>query len=344
MFTKLYSMTDESNWDGRIDSVDDFDSFRWHQWVKPLDLRDETNKPFEGQLGFAFLGFACDMGIQRNKGRSGAAYGPESIRRELAPLPCRFSKEVMLFDAGNISCEDASLEQAQEALATAVQKILDLNLFPILLGGGHEIAFGHYKGIINHLNNKDKKENLGIINFDAHFDLRPYNENVSSGTMFRQIADYTAENDLNYSYFCIGIQKYSNTVNLFKTADELGVNYILAKDISHMDFYALVEKLDDFINDQDHIYITICSDVFSSAFAPGVSAPQPLGLDPEKVLIFLNYILKSKKAISFDIAEVSPRFDLDNNTSNLASVMIFSVVNTLSKALFKNKIDKKTYN
>lgn len=343
MFNKLYSLVDKSNWDGRIDSVDDFDSFRWHQWVKVLDLTDKNNVAFEGKLGFAFLGFACDMGIQRNKGRSGAALGPESIRRELAPLPCRFSKEVALYDAGNIACEGATLEEAQEALAEAVQRVLDLNLFPILLGGGHEIAFGHYKGIINHLNNSDKGNNLGIINFDAHFDLRPYKENVSSGTMFRQIADYTADNDLDYSYFCIGIQKYSNTVNLFKTADELGVEYILAKDISHMDFYALVEKLDEFIIDQDHLYVTICSDVFSSAFAPGVSAPQPLGLDPEKVLTFLNHILKSKKAISFDIAEVSPRFDLDNNTSNLASVMIFSVVNTLSKAMFKNRIDKRSY-
>ena len=38
-----------------------------------------------------------------------------------------------------------------------------------------------------------KKENhpldMGIINFDAHFDLRPYDNGPSSGSMFRQIAD-----------------------------------------------------------------------------------------------------------------------------------------------------------
>jgi len=343
MFSKLYSIVDEKNWDGRIDSTDDFDSFRWHQWVKKLDLSRDDLKPFEGKLGFAFLGFECDMGIQINKGRSGAANGPESIRTELANLPCQFSKEVALYDAGNIYCCDgSSLNEAQEALATAVDKILDLNLFPILLGGGHEIAFGHYKGIMKNLDKSSEKLDLGIINFDAHFDLRPYDNGPSSGTMFRQIADYTKDNNLNYSYFCIGIQKYSNTVNLFKTAHDLGVEYILARDISHMDTYTMMEKVDEFIKDQDHIYVTICSDVFSSAFAPGVSAPQPLGLDPEKVLVFLNHILKSKKTLSFDIAEVSPRFDLDNNTSNLASIMIFSVVNTLSKVYCKN--NDKLYN
>ena len=333
MFNKTYSPIDKSQWQGRIDSEDDFDSFRWHQWVELLDLEDGNLKAFKGKLGFAFLGFECDTGVELNKGRTGAAKGPASIRKELANLPCQFSKDVALFDAGTICCENSTLDQAQDALAKAVEKILSLNLFPILLGGGHEIAFGHYKGIFNHLNKKNEDKNIGIINFDAHFDLRPYPNGGTSGTMFKQIADLTKDNNINYSYFCLGIQKHGNTLSLFNTAERLGVDYILAKDIASTDFYPMIEKLDDFIKDQDHLYITICSDVFSSAFAPGVSAPQPLGLDPEKVLMFLKYILRSGKAISFDIAEVSPRFDQDSTTANLASVIIFSVVNTLSKIM-----------
>lgn len=333
MFDKNYNKVEKSQWKGRVDSEEDFDSFRWHQWIKTLDLNDEGLKPYDGKLGFALLGFACDCGVQLNKGRSGAARGPESIRKELANLPCQFSRETGLFDAGNISCENSTLEEAQDSLAKAVKRLLDLNLFPILLGGGHEIAFGHYKGILNHLVKKDEKKNIGIINFDAHFDLRPYPNGGTSGTMFRQISDLTDKEGINYSYFCLGVQKHSNTLSLFKAADKLGVKYILAKDISNRDNYSMLEKLDDFIKDQDHIYVTICSDVFSSAFAPGVSAPQALGLHPEKVLIFLKYILRSKKTISFDIAEVSPRFDQDNTTANLASVIIFSVINTLSRIM-----------
>ena len=328
---KNYCQIEKSTWEGRIDSEDDFDGFRWHQWIKILNLNDKDLKPFQGRLGFAFLGFQCDKGVQLNKGRVGAAKGPTSIRKELTNLPCQFSQDILLFDAGNISCKNSTLEEAQDSLSEAVQRILDLNLFPILLGGGHEIAFGHYKGILKHLQKNNKDKNIGIINFDAHFDLRPYPEGGTSGTMFRQIADLANINNINHSYFCIGIQKYGNTVSLFKTADKLGVEYILAKDIARTDYYPIIEKLDDFIKTQDHIYVTICSDVFSSAFAPGVSAPQPLGLDPEKVLIFLKYILRSKKTISFDIAEVSPRFDQDDTTANLASVIIFSVIHTLAQ-------------
>lgn len=331
MFNKNYKTTDETIWQGRIDSEVDFDSFRWHQWVEKIDLRNNDLKPYKGNLGFAFIGFCCDYGVKLNKGRTGAAKGPRSIRKELANLPCRFTQDIKLYDAGDIYYKDCTLEEIQNLLAKGVQKILDLNLFPIVLGGGHEIAFGHYKGILKHLKEKSKKQNIGIINFDAHFDIRPYPNGGTSGTMFKQIADKCMEEDVKYAYFCLGIQKHSNTVNLFKTANELGVEYILAKDINNREDFNMLEGLDDFMKGQDHIYVTICSDVFSSAFAPGVSSTQPLGLHPEKVLKFLKYILRSNKVISFDIAEVSPRFDQDNTTANLASVLIFSVVNTLSK-------------
>lgn len=328
-----YNVVDLSKWEGRVDSEHDFDGFRWHQWIEILDLNDKKLQPFKGKLGFAFLGFKSDAGVKLNKGRIGTAKGPDSIRNELKNLPCHFSKDISLFDAGDISCIDDNLEEAQEALSIAVQRILDLNLFPILLGGGHEIAFGHYKGILKHLKSIGEEQNIGIINFDAHFDLRPYPKGGTSGTMFKQIWDLTVDKDINYSYFCIGIQKSGNTLSLFNTAHELGVDYILARDMINMDYYPMIEKLDDFIRKQDHIYVTVCSDVFSSAFAPGVSAPQPLGLDPEKGLIFLKYILRSNKTISFDIAEVSPRFDKDDTTANLASIIIFTVINTLSKIM-----------
>ena len=46
-------------WKGRIDSTTDYDAFRWHQWVQPLDLNIQTEKP-ECELGFALLVFAVN--------------------------------------------------------------------------------------------------------------------------------------------------------------------------------------------------------------------------------------------------------------------------------------------
>ena len=90
-------------------------------------------------------------------------------------------------------------------------------------------------------------------------------------------------------------------------------------------------QVDTFLYKCNSAYITICTDVFSSAFAPGVSATQALGLDPEVVLPIIKHILRTRKIRGFDICEISPRFDQDNTTAKLGAVIIFAVVNTLCK-------------
>lgn len=317
-------------WKGRIDSTTDYDAFRWHQWVQPLDL-NEVTEPMNGRLGFAFIGFCSEQGVKRNKGRVGTALAPDFIRAQMSNFPCTFSQEVKFYDAGNILCDEISMEEGQRLLGVAVEKILDLKLFPIVLGGGHETTFGHFQGQLADLKKKKDSLDMGIINFDAHFDLRPYDNGPSSGSMFRQIADIYKKEDAAYHYLPLGIQEHSNTVSLFKYAKEIGADYILAKEIQNSNYSVILEKIDTFLYECDSAYITICTDVFSSAFAPGVSATQSLGLDPEVVLPLIKHILRTRQVRGFDICEISPRFDQDNTTANLGAVLIFAVVNTMCK-------------
>lgn len=319
------------HWNGRIDSREDYEAFRWHQWVQPLDLNDEKIESPDCKLGFAFIGFCSEQGVSRNKGRVGTALAPDFIRQQMSSLPCVFSQDIKLYDAGNIICENISLEEGQALLGEAVEKILQLGLFPIILGGGHETTFGHYKGQLNHLLTKEEKPDLAIINFDAHFDIRPYPDGCSSGSMFRQIADICQKNDYPFSYMPIGIQQHSNTISLFKTAEQLGVDYILAKRVQNNSYASILERIDYFMYQHDNAYMTICMDVFSSAFAPAVSSPQSLGLNPEVVLPIIKHILRTRKIRGFDICEISPRFDQDNTTANLGATIIFTVISTLCK-------------
>ncbi len=330
MFDDRYLATDMNIWQGRTDSFDNYDAFRWHQWIRGWDLEKDTLLACNKQ-GFALVGFCCDEGIRRNKGREGAAMGPASIRRELANLPCSFSPEVMLVDAGDILCEDGNLTASQAALANAVCRIRSAGLFPIVLGGGHEVALGHYNGHVKFLNQSHDKPNVSIINFDAHFDLRPVHQEGSSGTMFRQIAEEALSQGQKFNYLCMGIQRTSNTLELFKTAERLGVTHVLAGDINSRKDEQVLDKLDDFTQANENIYLTICADVFSSAFAPGVSAAQPLGLHPEDVLRYIKHIIRTNKVVGFDIAEVSPRFDRDHATASLAKILVFSVIDTICR-------------
>ncbi|HAS74439.1 MAG TPA: formimidoylglutamase [Clostridiales bacterium UBA8960] len=313
-----------SQWTGRIDSNEQYDAFRWHQWMQPIDLTNDKIELPSYKVGVAFIGFACDEGVRRNLGRTGAAKGPASIRKELCNLPCSFTEALRLFDAGTIICDDGDLEGSQNALSEAVSKLIELNLFPIVLGGGHEVAYGSYAGLLK------SGHTPGIINFDAHFDIRPYQDKGSSGTMFRQIYDDLTLLGKPFNYFAVGIQKRGNTVDLFKTADCMRAEYLMAKEIGEGDLSEAYEKLDAFLQRQSQLYVTICTDVFSSAFAPGVSATQPLGLHPERILRVFKRIFATGKVMLFDIAEVSPRFDNDNVTSNLAATFVFAAINSLA--------------
>ena len=325
---KDYTPTSKNFWKGRIDDLNDRDSFRMHQIIKLIDLNNLDSSIFKSShLNICFLGFCSDEGVKRNLGRTGAKLGPEYIRKEIANLPVTFDPNTQLFDAGNIFCEKGKLEVAQEQLQKAIQQILNQGLFPIVLGGGHELALGNYLGVYDHLNSTNKS--IGIINFDAHLDLRPVKEKGSSGTMFSQIADFCNEKSFSFNYLGLGTQMSGNTISLFKRAEKLGAKYIHAKDFTETNFPTISKNIQEFIDKNDSIYLTLCSDVFNSAFAPGVSAMQPFGMNPETVLYFMKEIIKSGKVISLDIAEVSPRFDQDNHTAKLVAVLIYGIINTL---------------
>ncbi|MEN8121868.1 MAG: formimidoylglutamase [Bacteroidota bacterium] len=329
---KNYRITNKSIWQGRIDDLNDIASFRWHQVVSVFNLNNlnETNVN-KNKKSFCFIGFECNEGVIRNLGREGAEKAPDYLRKELANLPWNDDLNINLFDAGNIFCTDNDLEEAQFNLSEAVKKILLLGMFPIVLGGGHDIAFGNYLGIAGFVEKLQDKKKIGIINFDAHFDLRPYKKTKgSSGTMFLQIADLCKKENKAFSYYCIGIQTYANTKRLFQTARGLNVQFELAKNINESNLTNLKSNINNFIAENDYIYMTVCSDVFSSAYAPGVSAPQPFGLLPEISLELIKHVAASNKVISFDIAEIAPRFDEDNRTAKLGAIIIYAIINTLS--------------
>jgi formiminoglutamase len=320
-----YQCTPKDYWKGRIDDHEDYDAFRWHQIIEPVNLLGD----FLVEVNcFGLLGFCCDQGVQQNLGRVGTSKGPNSIRKELANLPCSFPATTRIYDCGNIVATSGELEDLQETLAQAVYSMLKKGLFPIILGGGHEIAYGHYKGIERFLD-ETSKQSLGIFNLDAHFDMRPYTEGGSSGTMFAQIADDCQTKSKAFNYMVAGIQQYGNTVKLFKKADALNVKYLMAKDINSGNMFNIGQELIRYAKKQENIYFTLCSDVISSAYAPGVSAPQPFGLHPELVLKLIKMMIRSGKVISFDIAEIAPRFDEDNRSSKLAGIIVFAVINSV---------------
>jgi formiminoglutamase len=204
--------------------------------------------------------------------------------------------------------------------------------FPIVLGGGHDVAYGHFKGLLAAQKNGDLPDTvkkMGIINFDAHFDLRPYSQGPHSGSAFLQIADELKKQGRDFHYLVLGIQHASNTGSLFATADRLKTRYLLAEEINLEPLERSKKVIQDFIDSVDAIYLTFCLDALPLSHAPGVSAPNPYGLNPYHAVALFKHIVQSKKLISFDVAELSPPYDVDNHTAKLAAYLVFELIRNL---------------
>jgi agmatinase len=76
----------------------------------------------------------------------------------------------------------------------------------------------------------------------------------------------------------------------------------------------------------NNIYISIDLDCLDPAFAPGVSVPTPCGINPLELLYFIKQILTTNKIIGCDIVELSPSFDINNITANLAARLLKEIL------------------
>ena len=292
-------------WNGKIDSFEEDDLKLW-QVVKDISEVQEKG-------GVCFVGYDTKDGILRDEGVAGAAEGADAIRKGLSELPS--IKNLRIYDYGNL--EKKTLEEAQEEYSEKIADIYSKGLFPIGLGGGHDIVYGAYKGIRKAF--PDKK--IGIISFDAHLDIKSYDERMTSETSFKKILD----EDKNVEYAITGFQRLENSRSLIKNADEKGV---LVLEEEYPEEFT-ISSLKSFVKKMDIVYVTICMDVFDGAAAPGVSFPTVLGMDSKKGKRILRALMETKKVVCLDFAEINPRYDVANRTSRLAGYMIYETMEKL---------------
>jgi len=266
----------------------------------------------------AILGFACDAGVTRNKGRSGAKEGPTALRKALANIAAP-TNAIPVADLGDVSVQGDDLEDGQAVLAKKISECLDHHDRIVLFGGGHETAFGSYSG----LTEKFPDKRIGIINLDAHLDLRLVGANGrSSGTPFTQIRELNPE---NFDYLCIGLAEEANTAALLERARKWDVKTVFDHDLI-ADRQAADAEIQAIIKRSDLIYLTICMDALPHFQAPGVSAPAARGIPLATIERLVGNILQWSEQAQCpipltDIVELSPLYDVDGVTARAAALL-----------------------
>lgn len=316
-----YRQPDPDNWKGRKSGQ----KLYLHECIELVGMEQPIAGSSEGTIGL--LGYACDEGVKRNQGRPGGAEGPGYIRQQLGKLPAHLNSDGQVWDLGDILCEDGAMESAQQELASKVSELVNKNVFPLLLGGGHDISYGHYRGLRNALG---KGARIGIVNLDAHLDLREPNPTPNSGTPFLQIAQDAEREGFSFHYLCMGVRSDANDAGLLARAQEMNVSIVPRRAFVPWKKKPIKSQLQAFLNEVDHVYLTIDLDGFSSAYAPGVSAASPMGFCPDIAMWVLQQLVSSGKLIAADIAEFNPAYDRDGQTAKLAASLIHRLIHSAS--------------
>nr|WP_300407871.1 formimidoylglutamase [uncultured Psychrobacter sp.] len=328
-----------SLWTGRVEPFETQRARYWYQLAQPYDF-DKAGQ----RVGL--VGFACDQGVRRNQGRIGARAAPPLLKSTFASLPV--IKEIqdsfegklttLMADAGDIECKDndtlaeQALEQAQQCYADVITSVIKQGSLAIGLGGGHAIAYGSFLGLWQAMQTAPSDQDkikaqtvIGIINFDAHLDIRA-SDVATSGTPFRQIAEHLQAFNQPFHYCCIGVSRLSNTAALFDRADDLGVQIISDEDCNHKKWKKLASQITHFIEQVDIIYLTIDMDCMPASVVPGVSAPAAYGINLGFVERAVKLIMDSGKVKIADIAEINPTYDIDNRSCKVAARLLSTIV------------------
>jgi agmatinase len=169
---------------------------------------------------------------------------------------------------------------------TATKKYLDLGKFTTIFGGEHSISIGTIRAFA------EKFENLTVVQFDAHTDLRP----EYHGTPYNHAcALYEASTKLNLIH--VGI----------RSMDVEEVQY-LNREKTY--FAHEIWQNDDWMKKalkqmSDNVFITIDLDVFESSLMPSTGTPEPGGMPWYQLMTFVEKIIKKKNVVGFDIVELA---------------------------------------
>jgi formimidoylglutamase len=281
------------------------------------DLATRHPGDFPAKARVAIIGVPQDIGVARNGGRPGASEAPDAIRRmlyRLTPFDVATGRSIehgMIRDLGDIHC-GGELEEIHARLTAVVSDVCRAGVIPIVLGGGHDTTYAAATGVAA------VHGTLGMINADAHLDVRAPNPMRNSGTSFRMLIE---EGCLDPECFVeLGIQSHVNAEAHVRWLTGRGGRIITLDEIRSAGLHAqLAAALRIATAGERPLYGTLDIDGVRASEAPGVSAPLPDGFSTTELLEVALTLGRHPSIRGLDIVEVNPRFDRDNATARLAA-------------------------
>jgi formimidoylglutamase len=270
----------------------------------------------------ALLGLSDDLGVRLNGGRPGARGGPSAFRAALGRFGVpwdglrRQPLDVPVYDAGDITPapgDDASaLLETHRRVENAVAWLHERGLVTVCIGGGHDLSLPSITALCRALGVA-----AGGINVDAHLDVRTQ---VGSGMPFRRLIESKALDPQRFVE--LGLGRFVNDAADLEWLSAQGGTLIHADELWErgLDRQALIDRAAS----QGPAFLSIDLDAFDQSVAPGVSAPNPLGVPLRDAVRLAEAAGAHPQFRHFDLMEFNPAFDVDARTGRVAALLFLS--------------------
>ncbi len=293
----------------------------------------------------AVIGAPLDLGA----GRRGVDMGPSALR--LAGLGSRLiSLGYKVEDLGNVFAEQQEsapsgpsnakylpqIASACRVLAEMVEKAIEDNRFPLVLGGDHSVAVGTVAGVSAAWRGRGEK--IGIIWIDAHADMNTPESSPSGNVHGMPLACCIGRgpadlaNLLGHSpkiepakVVLVGIRDVDLSER--ELVRQSGVTAFTMRDIDERGLRDVMERAIAIAGDGTAgIHLSLDMDSVDPDEAPGVGTPVRGGMTYREAHLAMEIICDSDRMISMELVEVNPVLDAANRTAMLGVELILSAM------------------
>ena len=292
----------------KISHWNDRNEMRVNNWIEPWDFASPLD------VGIVTVPFSKTSILPNG------AYAAPNALRDAWSIFTTFTPDydvdmsaMRVRELGDVSTPILDLVQGLANIEESLQSCMSQpeGFFPLIIGGDHAITAPAVRAYCH----SHPNQQVGLIHFDAHNDVRVMDHGPTNGTPIRGILEsgvrvrgdnlvqFGIHGFMNASYYKRWVEGHGGTIYTARAIRQQGIEPMIAS------------ALEIAGRGTDAIYVTVDIDVLEVGYAPGTAAATADGLSPADLLEAMFVLGRDPRVAAIDFVELDPTRDVAEITT-----------------------------